>query len=65
MMSRMPTPQTGIFALGTMSHVYLDFVLVAGAAPAMVVCAVAGLSEPRTTMGGVILVVGLSTELWA
>jgi putative iron-dependent peroxidase len=65
MMSTMPTPQTGIFALGTMSHVYLELDLVPGAAPGVLVGAVAGLREPRTTIGGVNLVVGFRPELWA
>lgn len=61
----MPTPQTGIFALGTMSHVYLEFDLQAGADGAALVALVAGLREPRTTIGGVNLVAGFRPELWA
>jgi len=60
-----PTPQTGIFALGTMSHVYLEFDLQAGADGAALVALVAGLREPRTTIGGVNLVAGFRPELWA
>jgi porphyrinogen peroxidase len=60
----MRTPQGGIFALGTASHAYLEF----DAAPdhgAGLVQAVAALREPRTTMGGVNLVVGFGPRLWA
>jgi len=59
------TPQTGIFALGTSSHAYLEFDLVAGANPAAAVHRVASLREPRTTIGGVNLVAGFRPELWA
>jgi putative iron-dependent peroxidase len=60
-----PTPQTGIFALGTMSHVYLEFDLQVGADGGALVALVAGLREPRTTIGGVNLVAGFRPELWA
>jgi porphyrinogen peroxidase len=60
-----PTPQTGIFALGTMSHVYLEFDLEAGVDGARLVALVASLREPRTTIGGVNLVAGFRPELWA
>jgi putative iron-dependent peroxidase len=57
----MNAPQSGIFALGTASHAYLEF----DAAPAAdIVGAVASLREPRTTMGGVNLVAGFRPELW-
>ncbi len=58
------TPQAGLFALGTSSHAYLEFDLVPGAAPLALVSALADLREPRTTIGGVNLVVGLRPELW-
>jgi porphyrinogen peroxidase len=58
------TPQTGIFALGTASHTYLEFDLLAGADGADLVAKVASLREPRTTVGGVNLVVGFRPELW-
>ena len=58
----MPSPQTGIFALGTASHAYLE--LDAAADAAGLVAAVASLREPRTTMGGVNLVAGFRPELW-
>jgi porphyrinogen peroxidase len=58
------TPQAGIFALGTASHTFLEFDLVAAAEPRSLVFALASLREPRTTMGGVNLVVGFRPELW-
>lgn len=61
----MASPQTGIFALGTSSHAYLELDLVAGAEPSDVVARVAALREPRTTVGGVNLVSGFRPELWA
>ncbi|HEY4347978.1 MAG TPA: Dyp-type peroxidase [Gaiellaceae bacterium] len=60
----MRTPQGGIFALGTASHAYLEFVAAPDRA-ADLVAAIAGLREPRTTMGGVNLVVGFRPSLWA
>jgi len=61
----MASPQTGMFALGTDSHAYLEFDLLPTASPAAAVARVAGLREPRTTMGGVNLVAGFRPELWA
>jgi porphyrinogen peroxidase len=58
----MASPQTGIFALGTASHAYLE--LDAAGDAAALVTAVASLREPRTTMGGVNLVAGFRPELW-
>jgi putative iron-dependent peroxidase len=58
------TPQAGVFALGTTSHAFLEFDLLAGVAPQTLVSALASLREPRTTMGGVNLVVGFRPELW-
>jgi putative iron-dependent peroxidase len=60
----MSTPQSGIFALGTASHAYLEFDARQRAAARDVVEAVAALREPRTTMGGVNLVAGFRPELW-
>jgi porphyrinogen peroxidase len=59
----MTTPQTGIFALGTASHAYLEFDL--NGDRRRLVALVAGLREPRTTIGGVNLVAGFRPELWA
>lgn len=61
----MATPQTGIFALGTMSHAYLEFDGHPGADTNELIRLVAGLREPRTTIGGVNLVAGFRPELWA
>ena len=61
----MASPQTGIFALGTASHAYLEFDLIGSADPSAVVARVAALREPRTTVGGVNLVAGFRPELWA
>lgn len=58
------TPQAGIFALGTTSHTYLEFDVRTGVAAEALVDAIAGLREPRTTMGGVNLVAGFRPELW-
>ena len=60
----MHTPQSGIFALGTSSHAYLEFdVLNRKDAPELV-RAISSLREPRTTIGGINLVVGFRPELW-
>ena len=56
----MQVAQSGIFALGTGSHVYLEFDLLASADPGALVRATANLREPRTTTGGVNLVLCLS-----
>ena len=61
----MASPQTGIFALGTSSHAYLELDLVPGAQAADAAVRVAALREPRTTIGGVNLVSGFRPELWA
>jgi putative iron-dependent peroxidase len=61
----MTSPQTGIFALGTASHAYLEFDLLPAADGAAAVALVAALREPRTTIGGVNLVAGFRPELWA
>ena len=61
----MALPQTGIFALGNLAHTYLELRLTDPARAGELVRAVADLSEPRTTMGGVNLVTGFRPELWA
>ena len=61
----MSVPQTGIFALGNLSHSYLEFDIRAPSAEVDVVTVVANLTEPRTTMGGVNLVAGFGPEVWA
>ena len=60
----MTIPQSGIFALGTPSHAYLEFDLREGARAKELVTAIASLREPRTTMGGVNLVAGFRPEFW-
>jgi porphyrinogen peroxidase len=59
------SPQTGIFALGTGSHAYLEFDLLPAAESASAVSRVASFREPRTTIGGVNVVAGFRPELWA
>lgn len=61
----MTTPQGGIFALGTASHAYLEFDLLDGQKGSDLVAAISSLRKPRTTMGGVNLVVGFRPELWS
>jgi putative iron-dependent peroxidase len=60
----MATPQTGIFALGDAAHIYLEFTLTAGTGPERLVREVVGIHEPRTTVGGVNVVIGFRPELW-
>jgi porphyrinogen peroxidase len=58
------SPQGGIFALGTASHAYLEFDVVEPSLGVRLVELIASMREPRTTMGGVNLVVGFRPELW-
>src|SRR6476646_8933622 len=60
----MSTPQGGIFALGTSSHAYLEFDRRDGESGRTLTSVLAGLREPRTTMGGVNLVMGFRPSLW-
>jgi putative iron-dependent peroxidase len=60
----MRTAQTGIFALGSPSHAYLEFDVLDEGNCRDLVAAVSSFREPRTTMGGVNLVVGFRPELW-
>jgi len=60
----MHVAQSGIFALGTGSHSYLEFDLQESADPLTLVQVIANLREPRTTTGGVNLVVGFRPSLW-
>ena len=57
--------QSGIFALGTSSHSYLEFDLLEQDDPLTLVQVIASLEEPRITTGGVNLVVGFKPSLWA
>jgi putative iron-dependent peroxidase len=60
----MRTAQSGIFALGNPSHAYLEFDVLQGKSRRDLVATVSSFREPRTTMGGVNLVVGFRPELW-
>jgi putative iron-dependent peroxidase len=60
----MKAPQAGIFALGTASHTYLEFDVLDQRNWETLVGAISSLREPRTTIGGVNLVVGFRPELW-
>jgi porphyrinogen peroxidase len=63
-MAAIRSPQSGIFALGTAAHAYLEFDASQGTPASDVVRAIASLREPRTTMGGVNLVAGFRPETW-
>jgi putative iron-dependent peroxidase len=58
------TPQSGIFALGTSSHSYLELDLRPQKEARTLVAAMADVREPHTTLGGVNLVSGFRPELW-
>ena len=60
----MAIPQTGIFALGDAAHVYLEFNRRAGADALAFVKRIVDIHEPRTTVGGVNIVVGFRPEVW-
>jgi putative iron-dependent peroxidase len=60
----MHTAQAGIFALGTSSHVYLEFDMVDARLRKDFAASVAAIREPRTTTGGVNFVIGFRPELW-
>ena len=61
----MNIPQAGIFALGAASHAYLEFDVLAQRYGPELVGTISALREPRTTIGGVNLVVGFRPELWS
>jgi porphyrinogen peroxidase len=61
----MRTPQAGIFALGTSSHAHLEFDLLDAKRSREFAAALASIREPRTTTGGVNVVIGLRPELWS
>ena len=60
----MSTAQSGIFALGSPSHAYLEFDLQRGKDARALIKAMADVREPRTTIGGVNFVSGFRPELW-
>ena len=57
--------QVGIFGLGTSQHWYLEFDARPDVPASETVRLVAALEEPRGSLGGVNLVLGLRPELWA
>jgi putative iron-dependent peroxidase len=61
----MSNPQAGIFALGTSSHEYLEFDVRDQRDGTKLIAAISALREPRSTIGGVNLVVGFRPELWS
>ena len=60
----MRTAQYGIFTLGNPAHAFLEFDLLQGKTHTELADAVKSFSQPRTTGGGVNLVVGFRPELW-
>jgi putative iron-dependent peroxidase len=60
----MALPQSGIFAVGTRAQQYLEVDLHPGVDPRCLIEVLASLRTPRTTVGGVNLVVGLSPTCW-
>jgi putative iron-dependent peroxidase len=60
----MAIPQTGIFALGDAAHIYLEFNRTAGTDALALVKKVVDIHEPRTTVGGVNIVIGFRPEMW-
>lgn len=60
----MAVPQSGILALGTSAHAYLEFDRVPGTGDAALVAAAAGLAATVKTTGVASLVVGIRPELW-
>ncbi len=60
----MNTPQAGIFALGTSSHSYLEFDVRDATKRREFASIISAIREPRTTTGGVNLVIGFRPELW-
>ena len=57
--------QSGIVAVGTGSHAYLELTLQSGVAPIHLAEALAALPEQRTTTGGLNLVAGFRPTLWS
>jgi putative iron-dependent peroxidase len=60
----MYTPQAGVFALGTSSHVYLEFDILDAKKCREFAATISAIREPRTTTGGVNFVIGFRPELW-
>jgi porphyrinogen peroxidase len=60
-----PTPQPGIFAVGTRAHHHLEFDVVEGADLDALMRALQGVREHATTVAGVNVVIGLGRDLCA
>jgi putative iron-dependent peroxidase len=60
----MAIPQTGIFALGDAAHTYLEFNRTPGIEALAFAKTIVDIHEPRTTVGGVNIVIGFRPELW-
>ena len=60
-----PTPQSGIFAVGTRAHHHLEFDVVEGADLDDLMAALRGIREHATTVAGVNVVIGLGHDLCA
>src|ERR1700746_3365081 len=60
----MYSPQAGIFALGTSSHVYLEFDILDAKKRREFASTISAIREPRTTTGGVNFVIGFRPGLW-
>ena len=60
-----PTPQSGIFAVGTRAHHHLQFDVVEGADLDELMVALRGIREHATTVAGVNVVIGLGHDLCA
>jgi putative iron-dependent peroxidase len=58
-------PQSGIFAQGTVEHSYLELDLLPDVPASVLLRAMAALSGPESTVGGVSIVLALRPELWA
>ncbi len=60
----MITPQSGIFALGDASQIYIECNRRAGVSAEALIEKIASFHEPHSTVGGVNFVVGFKPELW-
>ena len=60
-----PTPQPGIFAVGTRAHHHLQFDVVEDVDPAALTDALRGIRDHATTVAGVNIVIGLGRDLCA
>lgn len=60
----MPTPQPGIFALGTRYHYHLEFDLLDGVEQGAIFEAFDALREPHVTAGATSMVIGFGSEMW-